>query len=314
MKLLQKKITLFLILLMMGANFCWAQLPIVKTTVSNNSILLGEQFQLKIEAVFAGADYRLNWINLPDSLQHFELIEKSKADSVYNNNQLTGVTQIFTLTSFDSGKWNLPVAKINIDPVKDDSTYNFFSDSLPINVSFSVTDTTAQLRDIKPLYEVSDKWPLWYWIAGGLSTLILAALIVYLFRYWKKNKSTVGFKSKNAPFDEAMQQLDALKKYNLSDAEVIKLFHLKLVIIFTEYLSANYNTNHLNKTTGDLLIVLKSMEVWAETVSKMASSLRCADAVKFAKYLPAPGDSENCLQVIKETIIRLHQKQTAKPV
>lgn len=297
----------------MGANHCWAQLPTVKTSVSNNSILIGEQFQLKVEAVFAGAAYRLNWINLPDSLQHFELIEKSKADSIYNNDQLTGVTQTFTLTSFDSGKWNLPVARVNIDPVKDDSTYNFFSDSLPINVSFSVSDTTAQLRDIKPLYEVSDKWPLWYWIAGGVSILILVALIVYLFRYWKKNKSTVGFKSKNAPFDEAMQLLDALKKYNLSDAADIKLFHSKLVTIFTEFLSGNYNTNHLNKTTGDLLIILKSLEASAETVTKMASTLRTADAVKFAKYQPAPGDSENSLQVIKETIIRLHQKSTAKP-
>ena len=313
MKLLQKKITLFLILLMVGANFCWAQLPIVKTTVSNNSILLGEQFQLKIEAVFAGSDYKVNWINLPDSLQHFELIEKSKADSVYNNNRFTGVTQIFTLTSFDSGKWNLPIATLNIDPIKGDSTHNFFSDSLPINVSFSVTDTTAQLRDIKPLYEVSDKWPLWYWIAGGVSILILAVLLVWLFRYWKMNRSAVGFKSKNNPLDEAMQQLDTLKKYNLSDAADIKLFHSKLVTIFTEFLTGNYNTNHLNKTTGDLLIVLKSREASAETVTKMASSLRSADAVKFAKYQPAPGDSENCRQVIKETIIQLHQKSTAKP-
>ena len=241
------------------------------------------------------------------------MIEKSKADSIYNNDQLTGVTQTFTLTSFDSGKWNLPVVRVNIDPVKDDTSYNFFSDSLPINVSFSVSDTTAQLRDIKPLYEVSDKWPLWYWIAGGVSILILTALLVWLFRYWKKNKSAVVFKSKNNPFDEALQQLDALKKYNLSDAADIKLFHSKLVTIFTEYLSGNYNTNHLNKTTGDLLIVLKSREASAETVSKMASSLRCADAVKFAKYQPAPGDSESCRQVIKETIIRLHQKSTAKP-
>ena len=308
MKLLQRKVMLFLLLLLTVANYCWAQLPTVKTSVSNNSILIGEQFQLKVEAVFAGAAYRLNWINLPDSLQHFELIEKSKADSIYTNDQLTGVTQKFTLTSFDSGKWNLPVARVNIDPVKDDSTYNFFSDSIPINVSFSVSDTTAQLRDIKPLYEVSDKWPLWYWIAGGVSILILIALLVWLFRYWKKKRSAVGFKSKNNPFDEAMQQLDALKKYNLSDAADIKIFHSKLVTIFTEFLTGNYNTNHLNKITGDLLIVLKSREASAETVSKMASSLRLADAVKFAKFLPASGDSENNLQVIKETIIRLYQK------
>ena len=312
-KLLQKKITLVLILLLMGANYCWAQSPLVKTTVSNSSILIGEQFQLKIEAVFAGTTYRLNWINLPDSLQHFELIEKGKTDSIYNDDRLIGVSQTFTLTSFDSGKWNLPVARVNIDPVNGDSTFNFFSDSLPITVSFSVSDTTSQLRDIKPLYEVSDKWPLWYWIAGGVSIMVLAALIVYLFRYWKKNKSTVGFKSKNAPFDEAMQQLDALKKYNLSDAADIKIFHSKLVTIFTGFLSANYNTNHLNKTTGDLLIVLKSLEASAETVTKMASSLRSADAVKFAKYQPEARDSENCLQIIKETIIRLHQKSTAKP-
>ncbi len=313
MKLLQKKIRLFLILLLFGANYCWGQAPLVKTSVSNSNILIGEQFQLKIEAIFPGADYKVNWLNLPDSLQHFELIEKSKADSIYNNDHLTGVTQIFTLTSFDSGKWNLPVVRVNIDPIKDDTTYNFFSDSLPIKVSFSVSDTTTQLRDIKPLYEVSDKWPLWYWIAGVISILILIALLVWLFRYWKKNRSTVRFKSKISPFDEAMQQLDGVKKYNLSDAADIKLFHSKLVTIFTQFLSGSYNTNHLNKTTGDLLIVLKSMEASVETVTKMAGSLRFADAVKFAKYQPTAGDSENCLQVIKETITLLHQKSSTKP-
>jgi hypothetical protein len=241
------------------------------------------------------------------------LIEKSKTDSIYSDNRLTGVTQIFTLTSFDSGKWNLPVVRVNIDPIKDDTTYNFFSDSLPIKVSFSTSDTNTQLRDIKPLYEVSDKWPLWYWIAGGISILILIALLVWLYRYWKKNRSIVTSKSKVSPFDEAILQLDALKKYNLSDSADSKLFHSKLVTIFTQFLSASYNTNHLNKTTGDLLIVLKSMEASVETVSKMAGSLRFADAVKFAKYQPTAGDSENCLQVIKETIILLHKNSFTKP-
>jgi hypothetical protein len=46
-----------------------------------------------------------------------------------------------------------------------------------------------------------------------------------------------------------------------------------------------------------------------EDISKLATALRCTDAVKFAKYLPQADESNDCLQKIKETII-LTERQT----
>lgn len=312
MELLQKKYRL-LLLLFCCSKFCLAQLPSVKTTVSNNGILIGEQFKLKIEAVFSGTEDQINWIAVPDTLQHFDLVEKTKLDSLYTNNQLTGLSQTFTLTSFDSGKWNLPVFKIAILPTNAVKAFNYFTDSLPITVTYSASDTSSQLRDIKPVYEVSAKFPIGYWIAAAALTLLIIALLIWLYRYWEKKKLNTGFKSKLSSFDEAMRQLNSLKKYNLTVAADTQQFHLKLVDIFKEFLSENNNTNHLNKTTGDLLIILKNKEIAADTISKMAASLRCADAVKFAKYLPAPVDSENCRLVITEMIEELHRKSPSKP-
>jgi len=45
---------------------------------------------------------------------------------------------------------------------------------------------------------------------------------------------------------------------------------------------------------------------------KAAASLRCNDAVKFAKYLPPSSESEMCLQAIKEAIYTIQQAKNEK--
>jgi hypothetical protein len=42
---------------------------------------------------------------------------------------LPGLSQTFTLTSFDSGKWILPSFLVNVTPVSNDTTFNLFTDS-----------------------------------------------------------------------------------------------------------------------------------------------------------------------------------------
>ncbi len=277
--------------------------PSVKATVDRNEILIGEQFKLTVEANFIADARQVRWLSVPDSLQHFEVINRSKIDSLYTNNQLSGIAQTFTFTSFDSGKWVLPSFLIGIEPAKGDTTYNYFTDSVTITVSFSASDTTNQLRDIKPVMDVETFNTMWYWIGGGALLLLLIILLIWLYRRRKKKVvSPIPVKSNLSAYDEAMQELKNLRKYNFSDASDIKLIHTKLGEILKRYLSRRENDNYLNKTTSDMLIILKQVGVNNETLGNAAATLRAGDAVKFAKYLPPAHENEASLQSMEAVI------------
>ena len=282
--------------------------PIVKTGVDKNEILIGDQFKLTIEASFSTDAFKLNWPVIPDSLAHFEVISRTKMDSLYSNNTLSGVRQTITLTSFDSGKWVLPSFLVNMVPVNGDAAYNFFTDSVPITVSFSTSDTTNVLRDIKPIREVETINPLWYWIGAGVIVIALIIFLIWFYRYWKKNKGTLSLQTKSSAYDEAMIELEKLRIHNLSDAAALKTLHTKLGEILKQYLSRIQNGNYQNKTTGDILILLRDQIQDNDILFKAAASLRSNDAVKFAKYLPPSAESEMCLQSVKEVINSIHQK------
>ncbi len=288
--------------------------PSVRSTIDRQEILIGEQFHLKVEAGFSPGKHRLQWLSIPDSLQHFEVVERSKIDSVYAGNELTGVTQTFTITSFDSGKWVLPAFAVSFDPVNRDSAYNFFTDSFPVTVAFSTSDTTSQLRDIKPIREVTVKNNRWYYIAAGI---LLLCIIGYLLWRSRKKKPTavlpVVKRSKLSAYDEAMQALNQLQQYDLSNAADIKLVHSKLAEILKQYLSRRENDDYLNKTTSDVLIGLKQIGVGSEMISRLAGTLRLGDAVKFAKYLPPSGETEDSIQSVKALIESFKQNTSPKP-
>ncbi len=131
--------------------FSFAQNPVIKTTVDKNEILIGEQIKLNIEADFPADTYNIHWVDIADSIEHFEVLDRTKIDSIFSENKLTGLSQTFTITSFDSGQWNLPHFVIDFDSLSKGTTLRLLSDSLPITVSFSTADTSSQLRDIKPI-------------------------------------------------------------------------------------------------------------------------------------------------------------------
>jgi len=99
-----------------------------------------------------------------------------------------------------------------------------------------------------------------------------------------------------------LQELKNLRKYNFADAGDIRIIHTKLGEILKRYLSRRENDNYLNKTTSDMLIILKQVGVNNETLGKAAATLRAGDAVKFAKYLPPTHENEASLQSMEELI------------
>lgn len=297
---IKQKIILVLYFCMGSFLLIHAQ-PSLQTTVDKNVILIGSQFKLKVQASFQQDAFFVRWLTLPDSLQHFEVIDKTTIDSIYTNDKLTGLAQTFTLTSFDSGKWLLPSFNIKFNSTKAGTTLDLLTDSLPVTVAFQ-KDTSTILRDIKAIREVEVTDYFWYWVAGGITLLLLILLAVWVYFRKKKAKPFSPARSAASAYRNAVNELEKLKRLNLSAPADIKTYHSRLAEILKQYLSDKKATGYGSKTTGDILILLKENNIDQEQLSKTATALRCSDAVKFAKYLPGQIESDQSFQSIKQTI------------
>jgi hypothetical protein len=298
-----KRILFFIgFVFVLSVQFTSAQSPSLKTAVDKRQILIGEQLQYSVEASFPANAYNIGWFNVPDSFSHFEVVNRGKIDSIESNGILT-CRQTLTLTSFDSGINTIPALAINFDPLADDSTIHLFTDSIPINVSFSPLDSTQTFHDIKSIIEVKDEVPWLIWAGAAALIILLVVLVVYLVKYFKRRKKPASvFNSKLSPFDEAMQSLDALQKEQLLYKGDVKQFHTRLIDIFKRYLSRKMQKNILNLTSSEVLLSLNDTLLSKADTSLIAGSLRMTDAVKFAKYFPPTSESESALINTKKVI------------
>ena len=295
----------FLLSLLLASSKSFCQDALINASVDKKEILIGEQLKIKVTVSFPAGKFISVMTDLPDSLEHFEVVNKSKQEEEITNNKLSGITQGFTLTSFDSGKWVIPPVKLSLLQAGSNVPVMFYTDSFPISVSYSLSDTTSQLKDIKPVRGVEVKFPVWYWVAAGLILLAIIVSAVWFYRRWKKSKlkpEATVFKPKLSPFEEAMQEIENLKKTSKSNQAEIKVFYTRLTDVIKRYLSRKDNELYANATSGDLLILLSQKGINRDVFSKAASSLRLADAVKFAKYTASVDECNESLQSIRQTI------------
>jgi hypothetical protein len=278
----------------------------VQTITDRKDILIGEQIKLTLKVPMDGLT---KWIVLPDSIPHFEIVESAKPDTINFKDDSKAIEQTIIITSFDSGRWVFPALSIEFAGLPGDAPRIKSTDSIYVNVSYAPADSTNQLRDIKPIIKVSVFDFFWLYIAGGVLLLLLIIFLLYLYFKKKKKDAPAIPVSKLSPFDEAMAELKNLSQFNLQDAAEIKLYHIKLAAIFKNYLGRKQGKNLFNKTTGDLLISMKEVNLPPDNISELATALRCTDAVKFAKYLPLSNESEDCKQKIAE-IINLTEHKT----
>ena len=179
-----------------------------------------------------------------------------------------------------------------------------FTDSIPIDVGFSPFDPKQDYHDIKDVIDVQaqkKKKEDWYWYL--VASVVLVAAIIYLL-VRKKKKPTVSKAPPVDPFTEAKQELEKLRRENLS----AKLFYTRLVDIFRLYVLRRKEIASLQKTTDDLVVQLRTLKLPENDFNKLAQVLRMSDFVKFAKYEPGDTDRQESFKIIKssiETIQRL---------
>ena len=265
----------------------------IKASVDKNKILIGEPIQLTVEVYLSPESVKK--FSSIDSIEHFELLEKPIIDSTDKEGGLN-IKGVYKITSFDSGHWVIPSFVLSKD-VK--------SDTIPVDVVFSDFDPAQDYHDIKDILEANpaEKKAEWWWYAAG-GALLLALLLFYLLKKKKPAPVSVRKVSIN-PYEEAMKQLEQLHR----EKPETKLYYSKLTDIFRLYIFQKKGILSLQKTTDDLVIQLKSLNLGKEQFDKLSQSLRLSDFVKFAKYIPSADDDSNSFNEIRNAIITIEKTQ-----
>ena len=270
----------------------------IKASVDKNKILIGEQIQLTIEGYLSPESVK-KFISI-DSIKHFEFVEKPIIDTIDKNGGWN-IKAVYKITSFDSGHWVIPSFALSPGGIK--------TDTIPIDVVFSDFDPTQDYHDIKDILEVKplkNKTKCWWYTVGGV--LLLALLLLYLSRK-KKPISVSAPKAAINPYEEAMKQLEQLQRENPE----AKQFHSRLTDIFRLYIFRKKGILSLQKTTDDMVLQLRNLDLDNEQFDKLAQSLRLSDFVKFAKYIPTSEDDKICFEEIKKSIIILEKSNSGSP-
>ena len=281
----------------------------IQTFKDRKDILIGERITYEVKINLASSGYQIQ-LYIPDSIPHFDIIEKNKYDTVDKNGNYS-LRQIIVFTSFDSGAWQFPSFPLTISSTGK-VPRKFNTDSFLVQVRYSPADSTGQLRDIKPVMDVYVMDKFWIYVALAILTALVLGYLLYRYFKKRKKKDKPLFKSPLSPYDEAIKNLMNLKKNYQHDPAAIKEFHTGLSDIFKRYYSRKTQRNLMNTTTGDILIRLTEIEVGPPVLSAAAESLRMGDAVKFAKYVPAAEENEGSLNKVKSVIDFLEKSNQVK--
>lgn len=273
----------------------------VKAVPDTTQIRIGEAVKISVTAkvmlyALKGASIKVVFPNLPDSLNHLEIVERSALDTTGTDENQKLWKQTITLTSFDSGRWELPPMKFEVFSVTDGSYDSVFTDPIFIDVNTVAVDTTKAFKPIKPLrtvaWNILDYWPYL------LGAILLIALIVLYFVFWRKRKPQPAPeppKPSKPPYQLAMEQLEHLGKEKLWNTDV-KLYYTQLTDILRQYFEQQFHIAALEQTSAELLQNIKPVTVLSQQRDKLQTILMVADLAKFAKMQPSPQEHEDCLQ------------------
>ncbi|PJB15439.1 MAG: hypothetical protein CO118_03475 [Flavobacteriales bacterium CG_4_9_14_3_um_filter_32_8] len=296
---LLKKI-LFLFIFLFGSFSLFAQNINVNASIDTNFLLIGEQTQitLKVQYRLDGEPVVLKFPELKDTIstKAIEIVYSSAVDTSYpdkNDLSLVEQTKKITITSFDSGYYEIPYFEFIIN----NQTYQ--TGPLQIQVQPMEVDTAKAIFDIKePLEEPFSiiDWlkENWVWIA---IVLVLLIGFIVLYRYLKNRPEPIveEIVPEIPYYIITLEKLEKLKEDKLWQAGKVKLHHSEISEILREYLEKRYEVKALEHTTDEIIQSLRFHPIDANLLSQLNQLLILADMVKFAKEQPLPEENDRCL-------------------
>jgi hypothetical protein len=290
MSRLKSPIQLFLCFLTVMLSPLQAQLISVRSEVSRDSLMIGDQviYTLQVEAADQ-VEFRMPL--LLDTLgRNLELLSPAVSDTTTANGRRV-VKQNYLITGFEAGMQIVPAQEV----IYKNGNLIDTARSMPlmIQVYEPVVDTTQQIKPIKPPLNT----PLTFremlpWMAVGLGGLMLVILVLMLLRkYLRRSRDPEEYvaRIKEPAHVIAFRELDRLKEEKIWEKGQVKQFYTSLTEITRTYIERQYGIPAMERTTEEILHAFRKSNPEDNLLDEILRELlELADLVKFAKEDPLP--------------------------
>ncbi len=285
-----KKILCLLIIL---NTYLLANEPTLKSTIDKKEVLIGESVNINFE-INTSEKFNLIFPNFLDTLGHFEVISKSKIDTIKNEKNIV-YKQNIKLITFDTGYYQIPSIKILYHLKNDKSKFidyrSVSTNEYGVAVNAMKVDTTAAFKDIKPLIDAPFSiWEIIEYIYVGIGLIILLIVAYYVYKKYYKNRVV---EKEELPYDPkipadvlAIEALRKLEKDKVWQNDEFKEYYTRLTDILRIYILRVFEFEALDMTSSEIIDNIKAKSIAEELVSKLNYILTNADLVKFAKEKP----------------------------
>lgn len=283
--------------------------------LDSSSIMIGDQIGLELGINLPEA-FVVDWPVYTDTISsNIEIISQKPIDTAQLDGGLR-LTQRFTITSFDSGYFQLPEFEFHFRHESDSVKFTANSNTLYLMVHTPVVDTSQAFKAIKgPVSVPYTFWEVFPWVALGLGVAGLIIFAIWYIRRRRKNKPVFVRKPKPAlpPGVLAIQKLEELRHAKVWQQGKLKEYYTELTDIAREYFEGRYHFDALEMTSDEIMENLINLNKNKEANHKMKSVLQLADLVKFAKSHPTPLENDISLNHVVDFVNETKQIPVAVP-
>ncbi len=277
---------LFFVFLLYGVLPAGAQLS-VRALVDSPQAFIGSPVTLRLQAGNLPAGSGITFPQFGEKIGELEVISKGDIDTLQSGGSII-LEQKITLMGFDSGLFTIPEQSFTLagSVVSTDPAFIYYT-PLPV-------DTTAPIRPIRDIVAAPPFRFGWLkWVLIGLGGLLLIALIVWLWKKYKKSRPLY----RQRPVVNTAEALRSLGEANLAT----RPYYTQLAQILRDALEQKWEAPVRRQTTAQTLVQGKS-QLKPEALSLLQSLLTEADAVKFARQERSEEEKKRALSQALELV------------
>ncbi|MCF6241964.1 MAG: hypothetical protein L3J74_11535 [Bacteroidales bacterium] len=287
-------------------------------------IEIGDQVYLKLNLVQA-ENLKVQFPQFKNKIiEGIDIVSKSGIDTVSKENGKIFLRQNILITAFDDSLYTIPpFAFVSGADTVYTKSMSFDVQKAQFDSTFlSQLDTTQMLPIFDIEKPIDTPWTFKeFWQYYGLYIVLLLIAITlffvgrYFYKRYKDNKPLFKAEQPKEPAHIiALRKLDKLKNKKLWQSGYPKEYYSELTYVLREYLENRYNINALEKTSHELIEMLRHTKLMdKELVEEFRQIFNLGDLAKFAKFNPLPDENDlsmkNAYSIIENTKIILEEKE-----